>query len=669
MPSLGLTVFGLDWEFLKPYFVLGLALGGVYALSGVGLVVLYRATGVVNVAFGAVGAAGALISYYLIEHTGTPDWLAFAACVAFGGVVSLAYGVLFGPAFAARDPLVKMMGTLGLALVLLGLMAWRAPIGGAFARFLTLPSSDHRFELFGAVVNLTQVIALAFAVALTAGTTAFLRFTKLGTAMRALADDREITATLGVPVRRVEAAAWLGSGLVCGAAGLLLADLLTSLDYAALTFLVISALAAALIGSLRSLWVTLAGGLAIGVVQSVLTPYESVARYRAATPFVLAILALLWLGRRRVVTITGRLGERVGEARARAAPDASARRTAGVERGLIVRSSAIAAFLLVVLFVLPSSLGADWVSTFTSVAIYSVVAVGLGILYGRVGLISLGQIGLLVIGTWAATRLSYATGLPFPLLLLAAGAITCVIGILVGLPALRLSGLYLALVTLMFAGAVTVVLRAIDFPNGGGGFFGRTTAVDLSGLEPVRRPSLAEGDTAYYRYVVVVCALMFLLALLHVAGKPGRAWASIRESEPAALAAGVNVTLYKLWAFGLASFVTGVAGCLLAAQVGQPTAQSFPTQDSLTLLATVLIGGIYSLWGAVIAGCFIQLVPFVFQAQWGLNTNFLLVVFGVGLVQVLLTAPGGLAQQVPKDLGNLGRLVVRAFGGISRRAA
>ena len=178
---------------------------------------------------------------------------------------------------------------------------------------------------------------------------------------------------------------------------------------------------------------------------------------------------------------------------------------------------------------------------------------------------------------------------------------------MIGLPALRLSGLYLALITLMAAGAVTVVLTAIDFPNGGGGFTGRTTAVNLSGLSPVRRPAVAVGDTAYYRYVVIVSAVMFLLALVHVASKPGRAWASIRESEPAALAAGVNITLYKLWAFALASFMTGVAGCLLAAQLGQPSVFGFPTQDSLTLLATALIGGIFSLWGAVVAGLFIQL--------------------------------------------------------------
>ena len=112
----------------------------------------------------------------------------------------------------------------------------------------------------------------------------------------------------------------------------------------------------------------------------------------------------------------------------------------------------------------------------------------------------------------------------------------------------------------------------------------------------------------------------------------------------------------KLWAFALASFITGVAGCLLAAQVGVPRAITFQTQDSLTLAATALIGGIFSLWGAVVAGIFQQLIPFLFQAQWGWNSNLVLILFGVGLLQVLLTAPGGLAQQFPKDMTRLYRL-------------
>ena len=184
--------------------------------------------------------------------------------------------------------------------------------GGAFARFLPLPSSDHHYTILSTSVSLTQIICLGLAFVLTAGISLFLRFTKLGTAMRALANDREITATLGVPVRRVEAAAWFGSGLVTGLAGLLLPDLLTSLDYSALTFLVIAALAAALIGRLESLWVTLFGGLAVGLARSVLAPMaaspyhvvQQLSKYREATPFVLAIIALLFLSRRRVVSLS-----------------------------------------------------------------------------------------------------------------------------------------------------------------------------------------------------------------------------------------------------------------------------------------------------------------------------------------------------------------------------
>ena len=344
-----------------------------------------------------------------------------------------------------------------------------------------------------------------------------------------------------------------------------------------------------------------------------------------------------------------------------ASPASVDRKTSG---GLV----AAAVLLVIALLVLPAIAGSDWITTFTSVAIYSIAAVGFGLLYGRVGMISLGQVALLSIGCWVGTRLAYATSIPFPLLLLVDGAIVMTIGVLVSLTAIRLSGLYLALITLMFAAATTVVLSVIDFPNGGGGFTGHTSSPDLSGLANVRRPKMAVGDTAYYRYVVIVAAILFVVALLHVATKPGRAWASIRESEPAAIAAGVNITFYKLWAFALASFLTGVAGCLLAALNGVSRAINFQTQDSLTLAATSLIGGIFSLWGALIAGIFNQLLPFLFQAQWNVNPNFLLVVFGAGLVKVLLSLPGGLMDQFPKDMANLARLVARKVP-VTRQAA
>ena len=323
-----------------------------------------------------------------------------------------------------------------------------------------------------------------------------------------------------------------------------------------------------------------------------------------------------------------------------------------------VRAVVIVALLAFVLIALPSLFSTYWLKVFTGVAIYSVVALGLGILMGRVGLVSLGQIAVLALGAWVSARLLFGTGLPFPVVLLASGLITMVLGTLVGLPALRLSGLYLALVTLMLAGAITVVLAATDFPNGGTGFLGHTESATGGGS--VRRPAIAETDPAYFRYTVIFAGLMFLLALGHVRSKAGRAWEVIRQSEPAALAAGVNTTLYKLWAFALASFMTGVAGGLLAGNVGSLFNYQFPTRENIILLAVVLMGGIYSIWGALVAGILFRYLPALLDT-WGLPADLLTIIFGVGVLQVLLTAPAGLVDQFPKDMAKLGRLLGRGF--------
>jgi len=298
---------------LVQFVPLGLAVGAVYGVSGVGIVVLYRTTGVLNFAYGAIGALGVFVAFDLINKTSwCPDWLAYLVCVLVGGAVTLAYGLVFGPVFAARDPLVKSAATLGLTLILLAIMSWRWPANEV--RAVSLPSDGwHNFgyQIGDVRISWTKIIALIFAFAVTAWTTLFLRYTKLGTAYRAIASDREISATLGVPVRRVETSAWLVSGFICGASGLLLSGLNNSLEAVTLTFLVISSLAAALIGRLSSLWITLAAALVIGVVESCLGAFalwpnqtQPLGQYQRMTPFVLAIVALLVIGRRREVSFS-----------------------------------------------------------------------------------------------------------------------------------------------------------------------------------------------------------------------------------------------------------------------------------------------------------------------------------------------------------------------------
>jgi branched-chain amino acid transport system permease protein len=286
-----------SWSSFEPFIPIGLALGGAYALSGVGMVVLYRATGVLNLAIGAIGAMGAMIAWSMINNAGVPSGWAYLVAVLFGGFSTLLYGVIFGPVLAARDPLVKAVATLGFALILLGLMTWLWS-NSDISRSISLPTDESGFNVGSVLVNWTQVIAFAFGLATAVGATVFLRVTKTGTAMRALADDREITATLGVPVRRVEAVAWFASGIIAGVSGVLLADL-DVLDPTTLTFLVIFTVAAALIARLRSITFTFVAAVVIGLVDNLLTPINSVTNYKDMTPFVLAILALLFFARGR----------------------------------------------------------------------------------------------------------------------------------------------------------------------------------------------------------------------------------------------------------------------------------------------------------------------------------------------------------------------------------
>jgi branched-chain amino acid transport system permease protein len=287
----------------------------------------------------------------------------------------------------------------------------------------------------------------------------------------------------------------------------------------------------------------------------------------------------------------------------------------------LINTAITAALVLFALFGLPQLLSLYYIDTMTQVAVYSMVTLALGVLVGRVGLVSLGQVAVLAIGAWVAARLLFATTQPYPVILLEAGLIT------------------------------------VNFPNGGHGFTGYNGS--LVHIPPIRRPGIAGSDPAYFRYAVVVAIVMFALAYAHTKTKPGRAWAAIRQSEPAALAAGINVTLYKLWALALASFITGVAGGVLAGAVHYLYSIGFPTQDSITLLAVTLMGGAYSMWGAVVGALLYQFLPALLN-NWGVSADWLIILFGLGVLQVLTTAPKGLADQVPRDLARLGRFLRRS---------
>ena len=277
---------------LLPFLISGLGVGAVYAMSGVGLVVLFRSSGVLNFAFGALGAIGAYVAWTLLDRD-WPQGLAWAAAVATSVLLSLAYGRWLAPRLAHRDPTIRSIGTLGFALILLGFTEW---FWGEQPRRLVLPTDSLAFEfaLADGDVRLTytRALGLLLAVLMMAGVALLLGRTRVGLKMRALANDRDLSALLGIRVLQVDTVAWLLSGAFAGVCGLLLANIVR-LQATLLTFLVIPAFAAAIVGRLRSLPATVAGGIVIGVLEALAIQVPGFAPFRTATPFLIALAMIL----------------------------------------------------------------------------------------------------------------------------------------------------------------------------------------------------------------------------------------------------------------------------------------------------------------------------------------------------------------------------------------
>ena len=281
---------------LLPFLAAGIGLGAIYALSGVGLVILYRSSGTLNFAFGALGAIAAYSTWSLLR-AGVLPVAAWAAGIAVAAAGSFGYGLAVAPRLAHRDRMVRAVGTLGFALFILGCtgLIW----GEAVPRRLTLPTDHLSVTLFSVRVTYTRLAALGIAVAMVGAIGLLLAGTRLGLHMRSLANDRHLSSLLGIRVVRIDAVAWLISGLFAGVSGLLLADLVT-LNAAFLTFLVIPAIAAAIFGRLKSLAGTAAGGFVAGLTEAVLSGVPGVSQYRSAAPFVMALIFItLMAGRDR----------------------------------------------------------------------------------------------------------------------------------------------------------------------------------------------------------------------------------------------------------------------------------------------------------------------------------------------------------------------------------
>lgn len=304
-----------------------------------------------------------------------------------------------------------------------------------------------------------------------------------------------------------------------------------------------------------------------------------------------------------------------------------------------MRISLLLGFLSILF--LPMLASGQWANIFTSTTCFALGAMGAGFIHSRLGMVSLTQVALMGVGGWVTLRLNHAAPWPFEINLIVGALVASVFGMVLAWPALRLRGLYLALVTLMVAGGMEVVFTAWQFPNGGEGFWGVGTSFSM----PMRRPWIAQSDGAYLRYAMAVCALGFLCIEAHLRSRPGRAWAMIRRSEAAAMASGVDVTLYKTWAFGLSGLLAGLGGGLLAGSLGLLDAATFKASESVLLFALVIVGGARFWYGAILTAVLYRVAPGLLN-DWGLDPDLALIFFGAALLHAVMTAPEGIAGQL-----------------------
>lgn len=287
-----LLTWGKPPKIIGLFFVSGLAVGSLYALGGIGLVVLYRATGVLNFSNGAIGAFGVLLAWQLGQW-GWPGPATWAVGILAATALSLTYGRLIAPGLAWRDTVVKAVATLGFALIVLGITAfiWEDDV-----RKFSFPTDRMAVVLLGLRVTVTRLIVMGAAVGIVIAIWLYLSRTRTGLEMRALANDRDLSALIGVRILKVETIAWLIAGLIAGFTGLMFGGLIR-LEPFVITFLVIPSIAAAICGRLENLGLVLLGGLSIGVIESLLTLSPPLKSFRPVAPFVIATLVLAWAQR------------------------------------------------------------------------------------------------------------------------------------------------------------------------------------------------------------------------------------------------------------------------------------------------------------------------------------------------------------------------------------
>lgn len=620
---------------------LGLILGSLNALVAAGIILIYRSSRIINFAQGSIGGAGGAMAYNLAvsQTTRFPFILAFLIGVITAGLVGAIIEIAFvrrffnAPRLVLTVVTIAMIGALGFAVGQVN----RLPIFGDFASRSTqeiggtapvpVPFDSFQFEIgdlplrFG-FIHIFSVVMVALALL---GMAAFLKFTKAGIATRASSENSDRAMLLGINVKGLSTIVWTVTGMLSGVGVILKATIGQSFAGVGIPQpeVFLSALAAAIFGRMRNLPVATASAIGLEVVRQAVSYNlpDQVLLFNVVL-FVLILVSLL-LQRKQMTR--SELG------------DSSAWQATEEHRAIpkeMMEVSGVRTWRRVMIALgIITVLGFPWISStgptvlVGSLALSTIAILSLVVLTGWTGQVSLGQWALVAFAAIIGAALTAKVEISFWIALPITCILTAGVAVLIGLPALRIKGLYLAVTTAAFAYASQVFFD----PK----LFGWLLA------DAVDRPTLFLIDFDDERSMYYLCIFSLMLTVLLVTtlrkSRPGRVLIALRENENNAQSFGVNVVRMKLMAFALSGFLCGFAGFLFAHHQRAISRQAYPADESLDIFIFAVIGGIGSVPGALLGGLYLTL-----SRVFGGNPFLQLVIGPIGLLFLLYVAPSGL---------------------------
>ena len=597
------------------YTINGLVVGNIYALLAVGLALIYGVSHLINFAHGSIYMVGAYIGWLSITWLGTPLPLTLLVVVLGCGLVGMLIERVALRPLATAPRIAPLLSTIGVGLVLDQLMQLQFTPD---PRAVPSQLPDWRLQIGGGTIGALDLLIAGIGAGSALLLYLFLRFTKLGWAVRATALDRDAAQQCGVDVNRVNSTVFAIAAALGGVSGLLVGMYYNNIDPNMGYHAGLKGIVAQMIGGMGNVPGAIAGSLILGLIESYGIAVFGTS-YRNLFAFVALILILVL--KPNGIFAKGRSLPPEPLTGTFIAPTAPVKLGWPIVLGLVTLAVALPA--VVQSGYILQTLGIGW--------LFAVLAISLTLVAGTAGQISLGHGGLLAIGAYGSALLATRTGLPVALAIPTAGILTAVLGTLLLYPSFRLRGHYVTIATLGVGEIVTLVILNWDSLTQG--------PVGLSAIPPLSAFG-AKATSGFWIYEISL-SLLLLVAGLHqrlLSSHLGRTFRAMRDDDVAARCYGVALDHYKALAFGVAGFSAGMAGAVLAHVYSYVNHETFTSQVSLLALTMVILGGLGNVTGAILGAVLLVGLPEVFRFA----AEYRMLVYGIVLLLLIRFRPQGL---------------------------